>query len=61
MIRSQDLSKKVLKLLLEVSRKAYYEGRKHEVEEEEEDIVGIIHMQSFEDTEIYKDIMENWK
>jgi len=58
-LRSKDLSKNVLKLLLEVSRKAYYEGRKHEVEEE--DIVGIIHMQSFEDTKIYKDIMENWK
>jgi hypothetical protein len=46
-------SKKVLDLLLEISKKGYIEGRKHEAEEE--------HMKSFEETEIYKEIKDNWK
>lgn len=56
---SQDISKKILELLLDVSYKAYLEGRKHQIEEE--DVVGVFHMKSFEDTKIYKEIMENWK
>jgi len=59
MIRSQDITEKVMDLLMDVAKKAYNEGRKHSVVEE--DITGVFHMLSFEDTEIYKDIMENWK
>ena len=45
-------------MLLETAKKAYEEGRKHQVEEES--VVGVLHMKSFEETETYKRIMETW-
>lgn len=51
-----DLNTKIHNLLLEVGKKAYEEGRKHQVEEE--DIVGVLHMKSFEETKIYEEIMK---
>jgi hypothetical protein len=47
-------------MLLETAKKAYEEGRKHQVEEESESVVGVLHMKSFEETETYKRIMETW-
>jgi hypothetical protein len=52
----EDINLKIHNLLLEVGKKAYAEGRKHQVEEEE--IVGVLHMKSFEDTKIYAEIMK---
>ena len=54
-----DLHDKVLNLLMTLCEKAYLEGRKHQLEEE--GVVGIAHMKTFEETDVHKEIKDNWK
>ena len=63
----KDLSDKIIELLLEVSEKAYNEGRTHQRDSmtphirEGYAMHGRTCPNSFKETRIFKEIKENWK